>query len=111
MRAESGVTSPVTKASSLDSSRAAPVQRFQCPATYQSSQAAATRNMTRSAGNSHRMRPLDLGGLVAASFSAADMSLIESPATNEDGLSAHIPDCADRDRARPDQRIKCLRPR
>jgi len=33
---------------------------------------------------------LDLGGLVAASFSAADISLIKSPATNEDGLSAHI---------------------
>src|SRR5580692_6882668 len=85
-RAESGVASPATKASSVDSSRAAPVQRFQCPATYQISQAAATRNATRSVGNSHRKRPLGLGGLVTASLLATDTSLIESPAMHTDGL-------------------------
>src|SRR5271168_3924109 len=51
-RAESGVTSPDTKASSVDSNRAAPVQRSQCPAVYQMSQAAKTRKRIRKIGKS-----------------------------------------------------------
>ena len=49
-RAESGVTSPATKASSVDSKRAAPVQRSQCPAVYQISQATKTRKAMRRIG-------------------------------------------------------------
>ena len=49
-RAESGVTSPATKASSVDSKRAAPVQRSQCAAVYQMSQATKTRKAMRRSG-------------------------------------------------------------
>src|SRR5271155_152735 len=54
-RAESGVTSPATKASSVDSKRAAPVQRSQCPAVYQMSQATKTRKAMRRIGYTHRL--------------------------------------------------------
>jgi hypothetical protein len=58
-RAESGVTSPATKASSVDSRRAAPVQRSQCPAVYQMSQAAKTRKAMRRSGKSQRLDQLE----------------------------------------------------
>src|SRR5580700_3105085 len=62
-RAESGATSPATKASSVDSKRAAPVQRSQCPAVYQISQATKARKAMRRIGESQRLRQ---AGAVAA---------------------------------------------
>src|SRR5271156_2284464 len=61
-RAERGVTSPATKASSVDSKRAAPVHRSQCPAVYQMSHAAKTRKAMRRTGNSQLRSLLEAVG-------------------------------------------------
>src|SRR6202046_4131701 len=64
-RAERGVTSPATKASSVDSKRAAPVQRSQWAAVYQISQATKARKAMRRIGNSQRLVQLEAVTLVS----------------------------------------------
>src|SRR4029077_9608861 len=80
-RAESGVTSPATKASSVDSRRAAPVQRSQCPAVYQISQATKRRKAIRRIGKSHRRSRSEVETDVRGEASSVDCeSAIEAPA-------------------------------
>ena len=75
-RAESGVTSPDTKASSVDSNRAAPVQRSQCPAVYQTSQAAKTRKRMRKSGKSQRFVQRSAAGFWGGALTVGRVSVI-----------------------------------
>src|ERR1700722_14268321 len=86
-RADSGVTSPATKASSVDSKRAAPVQRSQCAAVYQMSQAAKPRKAMRRIGKTHR-RSRSWTGVAAVRGEALSVnceSAIEAPAGSSVG--------------------------
>ena len=79
-RADSGVTSPATKASSVDSKRAAPVQRSQCPAVYQISQATKARKAMRRIGKSQRLSQPEAVAMVSAeALFAGCVSVIAPP--------------------------------